>query len=637
MTLTFADTHNMVAYLTKSDASEGFDQIIDFLNASSIKKKMIITEATIREALRLDDAESIDCLTNEEIFTELSRMGKGIFGVETPLFEGMIVAQQADYVADEGAASVDVDDVLDVKAEPSIPPPPSHELPSTSQFIPTLPPSPIGQEVGEEEQVKSIWVKEIEKDEDVTLKDVAVVEKTAEIEENADDDELEPTELKKVVEVVTTAKLMTKVVTVASASITGATTSITAALSAARRRKGVVIRDPKETATPSIIIHSKPKSKDKGKGIMVKEPKPRKEKEENDVLRYQELKRKPQTEAQARKNMMIYLRNIDVFKMDYFKGMRYDDIRPIFEKYFNSNMAFLEKTKEQLEEEESRALKRNTKSSKEKAAKKQKLDEKVEELKKHLQIVPNNDDDVYTEAITLAIKVLVVDYKIYSENNKLYFKIIRVDGTHQLFMSFLSLLRNFDIEDLEVLWQIVKERFASSKPKNFSDDFLLTTLTYMFKKPDVEAQLLLSVQVVSDVQIVTTVSVRVNTVMYKLRLVSQDDESNAYNRQDGCGAIVGAKTSSEAINDADTSAVVHVEETKSARGIVLENKEDPSDTSIDGEHMDVVSHLEENTGPNEKEDPLDISIDGEHIEGFVITQSHKRRNVEFKPEINKKM
>nr|GEW85774.1 hypothetical protein [Tanacetum cinerariifolium] len=37
--------------------------------------------------------------------------------------------------------------------------------------------------------------------------------------------------------------------------------------------------------------------------------------------------------------------------------------------------------------------------------KKQKLDEEVEELKKHLQIVPNDDDDVYTEATHLALKV----------------------------------------------------------------------------------------------------------------------------------------------------------------------------------------------------------------------------------------
>nr|GEU99404.1 hypothetical protein [Tanacetum cinerariifolium] len=146
MALTFVDTHNMIAYLTKSDASEGFDQIIDFLNASAIKKKVIITEATVREALRLDDAESIDYLPNEEIFTELSRIGKGI--VETPSFEGMIVAQQANDVVDEGAAGVDVD-VVPTAAEPSTPTtqplPPPQELPSTSQVIPTPPPSPIAQ------------------------------------------------------------------------------------------------------------------------------------------------------------------------------------------------------------------------------------------------------------------------------------------------------------------------------------------------------------------------------------------------------------------------------------------------------------------------------------------------------------
>nr|GFC49154.1 hypothetical protein [Tanacetum cinerariifolium] len=84
------------------------------------------------------------------------------------------------------------------------------------------------------------------------------------------DDKLELVELKEVVEVFATAKLMTKVVTTAAATITTADTPITtaalnAAPSAARRRKGVVIRDLEETATPSIIIHYEPKSKDKGK------------------------------------------------------------------------------------------------------------------------------------------------------------------------------------------------------------------------------------------------------------------------------------------------------------------------------------------------------------------------------------
>nr|GEU99952.1 hypothetical protein [Tanacetum cinerariifolium] len=109
----------------------------------------------------------------------------------------------------------------------------------------------------------------------------------------------------------------------------------------------------------------------------------------------------------------------------------------------------------------------------EKVAKRQKLDEEVEELKRHLQLVPN---DVYTEATPLARKVPVVDYEIIEQNNKPYYKIIRADGTHQLYMSFLTLLRNFDRENLKALWSLVKERFATAKPKNFSDDFLLITL-----------------------------------------------------------------------------------------------------------------------------------------------------------------
>nr|GEV03206.1 retrotransposon protein, putative, Ty1-copia subclass [Tanacetum cinerariifolium] len=267
------------------------------------------------------------------------------------------------------------------------------------------------------------------------------------------DVDIKPTEIQEVVKVVTTAKLITEVVTAASTPqlTTAAAPILTTAPSATRRRNEV-------------------------------------EKEANAVKRYQALKRKPQTKAQAKKNMMIYLRNVAGFKMDYFKRMTYDDIRLIFEKKFNSNMAFLQKTKEKIEEEDSRALKRLSETQEEKATKKQMLDKEVAELKRHLQIVPNDDDDVYTEATPLSRKVPVVDYEIYTENNKPYYKIIRANGSRQLFLSFLSLLRNFDREELEVLWELVKERFASSKPKNFSDDFLLTTLTYMFEKPDVQSQ-----------------------------------------------------------------------------------------------------------------------------------------------------
>nr|GFA95778.1 hypothetical protein [Tanacetum cinerariifolium] len=113
MSSLFADTHNVVAILKKSDIAEGFEQIIDFLSGSYIhyaltvsppiyiscikqfwnsvsvkrsgditrlqalvdKKKIVISKAVIREILQLNDAEGMVCLQNEEIFVGLAQMG----------------------------------------------------------------------------------------------------------------------------------------------------------------------------------------------------------------------------------------------------------------------------------------------------------------------------------------------------------------------------------------------------------------------------------------------------------------------------------------------------------------------------------------------------------------------------------
>ncbi|GKF33168.1 hypothetical protein Tco_0106368, partial [Tanacetum coccineum] len=105
----FAKTHNVVTFLEKPVESDGFAEIIDFLNESSVhyaltvnliiytscikqfwatakvktvnevrqlqalidKKKMIIMESSIRSDLHLEDAEGIDCLPTAIIFEEL--------------------------------------------------------------------------------------------------------------------------------------------------------------------------------------------------------------------------------------------------------------------------------------------------------------------------------------------------------------------------------------------------------------------------------------------------------------------------------------------------------------------------------------------------------------------------------------
>nr|GEV27438.1 hypothetical protein [Tanacetum cinerariifolium] len=547
MLLTFVDTHNMVVYLNKSDASKGFNQLIYFLNASYIKyaltinphiyvscikqfwdtvvvkqsndvkrlhalvdkKKVMITEAKIRDALRLDNAEGVDCLPNEEIFAELARMGyekpstkltfykaffsshwkflkvftnmrrvgKGFSGAETPLFEGMLVG----VVEEQGDAEEQVqDDVHETSIlSPTPPPQQSQDLPSISQHLEydkvaqALEIKKLKRRVKKLKRgnrVKVLKLRRLQKvrtsqridiSEDTMMEDASNQGRMIDDldkddvfdlmddkgEEKKEEEEDEPAKVQEVVDVVTTAKLITEVVTAAIRVV-----------ASTRRRKGVIIRDPKEESTT--IIHADTKSKDKGKRIMVEEPKP--------------LKKKQQ--------------NVAGFKLDYFKGMSYDDIRPIFKAKFNSNIAFLLKSKERLEEEENRAIESINETPTQKATKRRELNEEVEDFKRHLEIMPDKDDDVYTKTTPLARKVPVVDYEIIHLNNKPHYKIIRADGTHQLYVSFLTLLKNIDREDLESLWSLDKERFSTSKPKNFSDDFLLTTLGAMFERLDGQAQ-----------------------------------------------------------------------------------------------------------------------------------------------------
>ncbi|GJR26805.1 hypothetical protein Tco_1103037 [Tanacetum coccineum] len=70
------------------------------------------------------------------------------------------------------------------------------------------------------------------------------------------------------------------------------------------------------------------------------------ERQSDTIKRYQTLKKKPVSVAQARKNMMIYLKNMAGYKMGYFKGMSYDEIRPIFDEEYNKIQTLFKKDTE---------------------------------------------------------------------------------------------------------------------------------------------------------------------------------------------------------------------------------------------------------------------------------------------------
>nr|GEY65881.1 hypothetical protein [Tanacetum cinerariifolium] len=121
----------MVAILEKSDAAEGFEQIIDFSSGSYInhaltvnphvyiscikqfwntavvkrsgdvtrlqalvdKKRIVITEEVVREILQLNDAEDVICLPNEEIFAGLARMGYEKPSIKLTFFKAFFSTQ----------------------------------------------------------------------------------------------------------------------------------------------------------------------------------------------------------------------------------------------------------------------------------------------------------------------------------------------------------------------------------------------------------------------------------------------------------------------------------------------------------------------------------------------------------------
>ncbi|GJS41541.1 hypothetical protein Tco_0566584 [Tanacetum coccineum] len=118
----------MVAFLTKPQGSEGFHQIVDFLNASHVRyaltetptiyvslinqfwciasaktldngeielietvdgQEKTITKAPVRRHLKLADADGISTLPTTKIFEQLALMG-----VDTALFPTMLVHEQ---------------------------------------------------------------------------------------------------------------------------------------------------------------------------------------------------------------------------------------------------------------------------------------------------------------------------------------------------------------------------------------------------------------------------------------------------------------------------------------------------------------------------------------------------------------
>nr|GFA48723.1 hypothetical protein [Tanacetum cinerariifolium] len=522
-----------------SDAAKGFEQIIDFLSGSYIhyaltfwntasvkrsgdvtrlqalvdKKKILISEAVIREILQLNDAEGVVCLPNEEIFA----------GVETPLFEGMLAVRQP--IEEEVAeAQVQLDVAVDAAVEAhvaedvshdAILSPPPHVIPSPSQepssppqqqqSSPQAPPqdaefptqlqyvlnvcSALSKPVENLETANAAQkleiiqlkarVKKLEKANKLKSSKLKRLRKvgTSRRVESSDDMEdvfnqgrmIDQMDMDEWIELVKDAKVAEsegrnaaehaeKQAEIYNLDLDQSSKVLISAASTTIPAASATIPVAKPTI-PAVVqtIAETPKVKDKGKGILVETPKAMKKKDQIEmdaeyakklqeeinkdyekfskdidwdaamdhvnqkssnpqyIKRYQGMKKRPQTESQALKNIMIYLKNTAGYKMDFFKGMTYAQIYPIFQARFDENIRFLFKSREEMEAEDQEIIKSLNETPAQKETKRRKLSkeaQEAEDLRKRLEVVENKDDDVFVEATPLASKVPVVDYQI---------------------------------------------------------------------------------------------------------------------------------------------------------------------------------------------------------------------------------
>ncbi|GKE39246.1 hypothetical protein Tco_1462651, partial [Tanacetum coccineum] len=167
------------------------------------------------------------------------------------------------------------------------------------------------------------------------------------------------------------------------------------------------------------------------------------------VLRYHALQNRSFSKAEVRKNMCMYLKNQGGYKQSHFKGMSYEDIRPIFKSVWDQNNAFVPKDSEIEKEvmkkpgfdfQQKSSKKRSREDSDENNAKKQKLEDDAEkkELRDSINVVLR--DDIPIDVESLATKYPIVDWK-----------------THILIENMMQ-----DVLDLH---RLVQERYDTTSPE----------------------------------------------------------------------------------------------------------------------------------------------------------------------------
>ncbi|GKA01536.1 hypothetical protein Tco_0674201 [Tanacetum coccineum] len=166
----------------------------------------------------------------------------------------------------------------------------------------------------------------------------------------------------------------------------------------------------------------------------------------------EEKRNKPPTQAQQRKIMCIYLKNMEGKKPKDLKNKSFDSIQKMFDRAFKRVTTFIDFRTDLVEGSSKRAGEELEQES----TKKQKVDEDkdIAELQSLMKVIPDKEE-VEIDAIPLATKI------------------------------FSQMIKSFDREDLEDLYKLVKAKYGSTRPVEDMDLLLWNDMKIMFK-PHVE-------------------------------------------------------------------------------------------------------------------------------------------------------
>nr|GEU87934.1 hypothetical protein [Tanacetum cinerariifolium] len=288
-----------------------------------------------------------------------------------------------------------------------------------------------------------------------------------------------------------------EVVTTAGIEVTTAATSLQISkdeLTVAQTLIKIKAAKPKAiTITATTVTAAGTRPKEKGIGKMVKPEKPLKRK--GQIMIDEEFAKNLEAQMQAElkeEERLARLKEEEtniafIESCDNTQAMMDADCELAM--LFNNTMKWIEafvpmdtelvkgsdKAVEGSEKAEEGSSKRAGSNIEQEDAKRQRLEEENEsaELKRCMEIIPEDDDDVTVKATPLSSKSpTIVGYKIYKEGRKSYFKIIRADGNSQNYLTFGKMFKNFSRDDLKVLWSIVKARFKKTKPVDDMDNLL---------------------------------------------------------------------------------------------------------------------------------------------------------------------